>query len=72
VRAPTLLIVGGEDDVVLELNEQAAERLRCENRLMVVPRATHLFEEPGTLEAAAHLARDWFVAYLSRAPQHTS
>jgi putative phosphoribosyl transferase len=55
--------------VVLDLNEQAAAQLRCEHRLMVVPRATHLFEEPGTLEAAAHLARDWFVAYLSRAPQ---
>ncbi len=72
VRAPTLLIVGGEDDVVLDLNEQAAEQLHCEHRLMVVPRATHLFEEAGTLEAAAHLARDWFVAYLSRAPQHAS
>jgi putative phosphoribosyl transferase len=69
VRAPTLLIVGGQDDVVLELNEQAAAGLHCEHRLMVVPRATHLFEEPGTLAAAAHLARDWFVAYLSRAPQ---
>jgi putative phosphoribosyl transferase len=68
-RAPTLLIVGGQDDVVLQLNEQAAARLHCEHRLVVVPRATHLFEEPGTLEAAAHLARDWFVAYLSRAPQ---
>jgi putative phosphoribosyl transferase len=68
VRAPTLLIVGSWDDVVLELNEQAAAQLRCQHRLMVVPRATHLFEEPGTLEAAAHLARDWFVAHLSRAP----
>jgi putative phosphoribosyl transferase len=66
VRAPTLLIVGGHDEVVLELNEAAAARLRCEHRLMVVPQATHLFEEPGTLEAAAHLARDWFVVYLSR------
>ena len=66
VRAPTLLIVGGRDEVVLELNEAAATRLRCEHRLMVVPRATHLFEEPGTLEAVAHLAGDWFVAHFSR------
>jgi putative phosphoribosyl transferase len=71
VRAPTLLVVGGHDDVVLGLNEQAAARLRCPNRLVVVPGATHLFEEPGTLETAAHLARDWFVAYLSRTPQHS-
>jgi putative phosphoribosyl transferase len=70
VRAPTLLIVGARDDVVLELNEAAAARLCCEHRLVVVPQATHLFEEPGTLAAAAHLARDWFVARLSRVPQH--
>lgn len=69
VRAPTLLVVGGRDDVVLQLNEAAAERLRCEHRLRVVPGATHLFEEPGTLETAAHLARDWFVAHLARAAQ---
>ena len=67
VRAPTLLIVGGRDEVVLELNEAAAARLRCEHRLMVVAGATHLFEEPGTLETAAHLARDWFVVHLSHA-----
>jgi dienelactone hydrolase len=71
VRAPTLLIVGARDEAVLELNEAAAARLRCEHRLMVVPSATHLFEEPGTLEAAAHLASDWFVAHLSRARQHS-
>jgi len=71
VRAPTLLIVGGHDDVVLQLNERAATRLRCEHRLVVVPRATHLFEEPGTLESAAHLARDWFVTHLARAAQST-
>jgi putative phosphoribosyl transferase len=64
VRAPTLLIVGGLDDVVLELNRQAQARLRCENSLAVVPGATHLFEEPGTLETAANLARDWFVGHL--------
>jgi putative phosphoribosyl transferase len=66
VRAPTLLVVGGSDDVVLGLNERAAARLRCEHRLAVVPRATHLFEEPGTLEEAARLARDWFVTHLAR------
>ncbi|MGY1688580.1 phosphoribosyltransferase family protein [Geodermatophilus sp. SYSU D01105] len=71
VRAPTLLVVGGADEQVLELNRQAAARLRCEHRLAVVPGATHLFEEPGTLQAAAELARDWFVAHLARAPGHT-
>jgi len=65
VRAPTLLIVGGRDQVVLELNRQAQARLRCENRLAVVPGATHLFEEPGTLAAAAELASDWLHAHLA-------
>jgi putative phosphoribosyl transferase len=65
VRAPTLLIVGGRDRVVLELNRQAQARLRCENRLAVVPGATHLFEEPGTLAAASDLARDWLQAHLA-------
>ncbi len=60
VRSPTLLIVGGEDRVVLDLNRAAQDQLRCESRLSVVPGATHLFEEPGALEAAAHMARDWF------------
>jgi putative phosphoribosyl transferase len=60
VRAPTLLIVGGADDVVLELNREAARHLACEHRLEVVPGATHLFEEPGALEAVAALAGDWF------------
>ena len=64
VTAPTLLIVGGEDHVVLDLNRQAQAKLRCENRLEVVPGATHLFEEPGTLAAVAALARDWFLAHL--------
>ena len=64
VTAPTLLIVGGEDHVVLDLNLQAQAKLRCENRLAVVPGATHLFEEPGTLAAAATLASDWFTAHL--------
>ncbi|HUK67929.1 MAG TPA: phosphoribosyltransferase family protein [Streptosporangiaceae bacterium] len=64
VRAPTLLIVGGRDDVVLDLNRQAQAELRCENHLAVIPGATHLFEEPGTLAAAAELARDWFTSHL--------
>ena len=64
VRAPTLLIVGGADDVVLDLNRQAQDELRCESRLVVIPGATHLFEEPGALEAVAVLARDWFASHL--------
>lgn len=65
VRAPTLLIVGGADTDVLELNRGAAARLGCPHRVEVVPGATHLFEEPGTLAAAASLARDWFATHLS-------
>jgi pimeloyl-ACP methyl ester carboxylesterase len=65
VRAPTLLIVGGDDRVVLELNREAFERLRCEKELVVVPGATHLFEEPGALEEVARLARDWFLRQFS-------
>jgi putative phosphoribosyl transferase len=65
VTAPTLLIVGGRDEVVLDLNRRAQAELRCENDLAVVPGATHLFEEPGTLEAAAALARDWFISHLA-------
>jgi putative phosphoribosyl transferase len=64
VQAPTLLIVGGADLQVLELNREAARHLRCKHRLEVVPRATHLFEEPGTLDAVARLARDWFTEHL--------
>ncbi len=64
VRAPTLLIVGGDDDVVLDLNRQAQRRLRCENKLVVIPGAGHLFEQPGTLPAAATAARDWFLHHL--------
>ncbi len=67
VRAPTLLVVGALDDVVLGLNEDAHRRLRCVRSLAVVPGATHLFEEPGTLQAAAGLARDWFLTHLARA-----
>jgi len=66
VSAPTLLIVGGNDDVVLDLNRSALAELRCDKELAVVPGATHLFDEPGTLEAAAALARDWFLRYLGR------
>jgi putative phosphoribosyl transferase len=64
VRAPTLLIVGGHDDVVLELNLAAQARLRCPNELTVVPGAGHLFEEPGTLRRAARSTRDWFTEHL--------
>ncbi|MFC9930588.1 phosphoribosyltransferase family protein [Streptomyces sp. NPDC127190] len=70
VTAPTLLIVGGRDELVLDLNREAQARLRCENRLAVVPGATHLFEEPGTLEQAAGLARDWFTDHM--APHHAA
>jgi dienelactone hydrolase len=65
VRAPTLLIVGGRDPVVVELNEEAQRRLRAESRITVVPGATHLFEEPGALEAVAGHARDWFAAHFA-------
>jgi putative phosphoribosyl transferase len=68
VRAPTLLIVGALDDMVLRMNREAQKYLRCENHLAVVPGASHVFEEPGTLEQAASLARDWFTRYL--APAH--
>jgi putative phosphoribosyl transferase len=69
VRSPTLLIVGSDDDVVVELNRRAQAQLRCENRLELVPGATHLFEEPGTLHAAAELARDWFTSHVAAHPQ---
>src|SRR5438034_7985037 len=66
VEAPTLIIVGGNDDVVLELNEQARDRMRCEVKLEIVPGATHLFEEAGALERVAQLASDWFVNRIGR------
>jgi predicted phosphoribosyltransferase/dienelactone hydrolase len=69
VRAPTLLIVGGSDPVVLERNRDAARLLTCEHRLEVVPGASHLFEEPGTLEQVARLATDWFLAHLAVPPR---
>lgn len=65
VQAPTLLIVGGNDDVVIDLNQQALRLLSCPKKLVIVPGATHLFEEPGTLEQVADLAKDWLVRYLS-------
>lgn len=64
VQAPTLLIVGGADGVVIELNQEAYDTLTCVKRLEIVPRATHLFEEPGALEKVADLAASWFVNYL--------
>ncbi|NBX30908.1 hypothetical protein EBR04_10795, partial [bacterium] len=64
VRVPTLLIVGELDTEVLALNEQASALLDCEKRLAVVPGATHLFEEPGTLDEAARLAAEWFATHL--------
>jgi len=70
VVSPTLLIVGGADEEVLELNRWAQAQLRCENRLDVVPGATHLFEEPGTLEAAARAARDWFLGHGAAPARH--
>ena len=64
VRAPTLMIVGGADDLVLQLNRQALAMMRAERDLVVVPGATHLFEEPGALEQVARLSRAWFQRYL--------
>jgi len=66
VRAPTLLIVGGLDDVVIELNQRAYERLRAEKELIIIPGATHLFEEPGALQEVARLASGWFGKYLPK------
>lgn len=64
VKSPTLLIVGGLDERVIELNEEALALLRCEKQLRIVPGATHLFEEPGTLEEVARLAGEWFGRHL--------
>jgi putative phosphoribosyl transferase len=69
VAAPTLLIVGGDDDVVVELNRQAYERLQGEKRLEIIPGATHLFAEPGALEAVAGLASIWFRHFLVSQPE---
>jgi len=67
VVAPTLLIVGGADPTVRELNERAARRLRCEHGVVVIPGATHLFEEPGALDAVARYAASWFTHHLGPA-----
>lgn len=65
VHAPTLLIIGGEDTPVIPLNRSAFDQLRCEKNMVIVPGATHLFEEPGALEKVAELARDWFLKYFA-------
>jgi putative phosphoribosyl transferase len=67
VRAPTLLIVGGEDDMVIGLNREAITQMRCQVSIELIPGATHLFEEPGALGQVARLASEWFVHYLSSA-----
>lgn len=64
VTAPTLLIVGGHDEPVIEMNQAAYDLLTCEKKLIIVPGATHLFEEPGTLEQVAEQAVSWFQGYL--------
>src|SRR5215467_8374906 len=64
VQAPTLLIVGGNDDIVIELNEMARDQMRSEVKLVIVPAATHLFEEPGALEQVSKLASDWFMVHI--------
>ncbi|GAB2835105.1 dienelactone hydrolase family protein [Actinoallomurus bryophytorum] len=70
VFQPTLLLVGGDDPVVIDLNREALTRLPGEARLEIVPGASHLFEEPGTLEQAARLARDWFLLHLRPVAHH--
>jgi putative phosphoribosyl transferase len=72
VRAPTLLIVGEWDEPVIDLNERARDHMRAEVRLEIVPRATHLFEEPGALEEVARLARAWFVRHLAPANERAA
>jgi dienelactone hydrolase len=69
VQSPTLLIVGGLDDIVIDLNRKAYAKLKAEKRLAIVPGATHLFEEPGTLQEAARLAAEWFTQYLGSRAQ---
>lgn len=68
VTAPTLLIVGGDDEPVIEMNREALALLTCPKKLVIVPGASHLFEEPGTLEQVADLALDWFQRYLPSPP----
>ena len=64
VEAPTLLIVGGDDDVVITLNEEALAQLQCQKQMVIIPGATHLFPEPGALEEVARLASEWFRRHL--------
>src|SRR6266849_7835668 len=66
LKAPTLLIIGGEDHVVIDLNEQARAQMKCECKIEIVPGATHLFEDPGALEEVAKLASDWFIRHIGR------
>ncbi len=70
VQAPTLLIVGGNDDIVIELNEMARDQMRWEVKLEIVPDATHLFEEPDALEKVAKLGTDWFVNHIGAKSAH--
>src|ERR1700737_1891214 len=72
VRAPTLLIVGGNDIQVIQLNRAALAQLRCEKQLVIVPGATHLFEEPGALDQVARLAREWFHRHLIPVVRHAT
>jgi putative phosphoribosyl transferase len=72
VRAPTLLIVGGNDVQVIQLNRAALAQLHCEKQLVIVPGATHLFEEPGALDEVARLAREWFQHHLSPPAQRAA
>jgi pimeloyl-ACP methyl ester carboxylesterase len=65
VQAPTLLIVGGQDEIVIDLNEQARNQMRCKAKVEIIPGATHLFEEPGALEQVAKLASDWFINHIA-------
>ena len=72
VESPTLLIVGGLDDIVIDLNRKAYAKLKTEKHLAIVPGATHLFEEPGTLQEAARLAAEWFERFLSNRRDRTA
>jgi pimeloyl-ACP methyl ester carboxylesterase len=72
VESPTLLIVGGLDDIVIDLNRKAYAKLKAEKHLAIVPGATHLFEEPGTLQEAARLAAEWFERFLSNRRDRTA
>lgn len=69
VKSPTLLIVGGDDELVIELNKEAFTRLRCKKDMKIIPGATHLFEEPGALEQVARLAAEWFREHLQAQPR---